>query len=136
MEKRSWVRLFLLLLLLVLFMLAAPGCGFLQRGAQSSPRKLVEAYMDAFQAGDFETMLGLSGGWEGSAEELEFTRSFFEMIELKSYSIESIEKVSSSEALVDVSIVLALLGNEKSESARLRVVKMSGKWYLEAGFLD
>ncbi len=132
-NKRYPVRLGLMLVLLLL--LIAPGCSFLQRGVHASPRKLVEAYMDAFQAGDFEMMLELSGGWEGSPEELEFHRSFAEMIELKSYSIDNIEQVSGSEAVVDVTVVLALLGQEKTEAARIRVVKTDGIWLLDEGFL-
>lgn len=44
---------FLWTALTVLFMLAA-GCSLFQRGEQSSPHKLTEAYLEAFRNGDFE----------------------------------------------------------------------------------
>ncbi len=121
---------------LVLVLIITAGCSIIQRGEQSSPQKLVEAYMEAFKNGDFEQMVNLSGGWEGAPEELEFTQRLVEMIELKNYSIDLVEVVSKSEALVRVTVTLSLLGHEKTQTDRIRVLKEEGKWYVVEGILD
>jgi hypothetical protein len=121
--------------LALLFVITA-GCSFLQRGEQSSPLKLVEAYMEAFRIGDFEQMVILSGGWDGPQDELDFTRRLVEMIELKSYTIEQVDIVSSSEAFVEVTVTLVLLGYERTQTSRVRVQKEEGKWYLDEGILN
>ncbi|HOL17745.1 MAG TPA: hypothetical protein PLY40_05615 [Bacillota bacterium] len=121
--------------LAVLLALAA-GCSLIQRGEQSSPHKLIEAYLEAFRNGDFEQMIFLSGGWEGSPEELDFYRKVVEMIELKSYTIEEVEVINKNEAFVRVTLTLSLLGQEKTKTDNLRVLRKEGKWYLAEEILD
>lgn len=112
------------------------GCHLFQRGEQSTPKKLVEAYLEAFRSGDLERMVNLSGGWEGSAEELDFYRKLVEMIELKSYTVDQVEMMGKNEAVVRVTLTMSLLGVDKTQTDRLRVFKEGGKWYLAEGILD
>lgn len=121
---------------LVMLLLVTAGCSIVQRGEQSSPQKLVETYLEAFQSGDFEQMVRLSGEWEGAPEELEFIRRLVEMIELKSYTVDQVEVVSKSEALVRVTVTLALLGQERTQTDWISVLKEEGKWYVVEGIFD
>jgi hypothetical protein len=115
---------------------AAGGCAVAPKGPQSSPQKLVEAYLEAFKNGDFDGMLSLSTGWKGSEEELAFTRKFMEMIELQNYAIGPVERVSEFEALVEVSVTLVLFGQPRTELNRIRTIKKDGKWYVDGGIVE
>jgi len=125
-----------ILLWLLFFLPLGTGCFVFERGEQSSPKKLVEAYMEAFRGGDFERMIFLSGGWEGSQEELDYSRKLMEMVELESYTIDQVKMVDKNEALVRVSVTFRLLGQEKTQTDLLRVLKEEGKWYLAEGILE
>jgi hypothetical protein len=128
--------LLLAVLMLLLPPFGAAGCTLLQKGPQSSPEKVAAVYLDAFKSGDFDAMLNLSAPWVGGEAELDFIRQFVGMIELKSYVIGPVELLSDSEALVEVSVTVALLGHEKTETNRIRVIKKDGKWYVAGGLLD
>lgn len=130
------VSFILAILTLLLPLPAAAGCSVLERGEQSSPQRLAEAYLNAFRDRNFDQMIILSGGWAGSQEELDYFRRLVEMIELKSYTIEQVKMISKSEALVRVSVTLSLLGRERAQTDLLRVYKEEGKWYLAEGILE
>lgn len=132
--NRQFFR-FTSIFLFICFCITA-GCTLLHRGDQATPEKLVSAYLEAFKEGDFDTMVMLSGGWEGTPEELEFTRNFVQMIELKSYAINKTEPISAVEALVEVTMTISLLGHEKLHNSTIRVEKKDGKWFLTGSILE
>ena len=111
-------------------LLLVHGCSLFERSAQSAPQRLAEAYLEAFQNDDFELMLSYSLTGETTAEELEFTRSFVEMIELIDYSIDRVEKVSADEAQVEITVTFSLMGCERTDTDQLRMIKKDGKWYV------
>ncbi|NLY39991.1 MAG: DUF4878 domain-containing protein [Firmicutes bacterium] len=115
---------FLFVLLLV------HGCSLFKRSPQSAPQRLAEAYLEAFKSGDFDLMLSYCRTGEMSAEELEFTRSFVEMIQLIDYSIDRVEQISPNEAQVEITVTLSLMGAVRTNSDRLRMIKEDGKWYV------
>ncbi|HOB28798.1 MAG: YchJ family metal-binding protein [Dethiobacteria bacterium] len=124
-------RLFLIAnLFLVVFL---GGCSTWGQGVQSSPATLMEAYLTAFQQKDLETMLQLSDNLEASEEELAFLKKFIEMIELESYRIDNVELLSGDEALVEVTVTLLLMGQQRTQTERIRVIRKEGKWYLREG---
>lgn len=118
----------------LLFILCS--CSFLERGPQSSPEKLMEAYLEAFQKNDFETMLRFTAELEESEEELAYLKNFIQMIELEKYSIAQVDYLSESEAAVKVNLTLRLMGHEKTQTDSVRVVRKEGKWFLREGILD
>jgi len=93
----------------------------------------MEAYLTAFQQKDLETMLQLSDNLEASEEELAFLKKFIEMIELESYRIDNVELLSGDEALVEVTVTLLLMGQQRTQTERIRVIRKEGKWYLREG---
>lgn len=125
-----------LFVLIIISMAAFPGCSLFARGEQSSPERVVEAYLEAFKAGDFETMVRLSGGWQGSAEEAEFARNLVGMIELQGYLVGPVNKISDSEALVPVTVTLALYGHDRTHVDQIRVVKKGTHWFIEEGLVE
>ena len=125
-----------LALLLLLPLPATAGCSVFERGEQSSPQRLAEAYLNAFRDRQFDQMIILSGGWTGSQEELDYFRRLVEMIDLKSYTIEQVKMIGKSEALVRVTVNFSLLGREKTQTDLIRAYKEEGKWYLAEGVLD
>lgn len=112
------------------------GCLAWERGPQSSPGKLMEAYLEALQQSDLPTMLQLSDSPDVDEEELAFLEKFIEMIELESYSIDGVELLSDDEALVKITVKLLLVGQEKRHTERVRVIRKEGKWYLREGILE
>jgi hypothetical protein len=106
------------------------GCSLFKRSPQSAPQRLAEAYLEAFKSGDFDLMLSYCRTGEMSAEELEFTRSFVEMIQLIDYSIDRVEQISPNEAQVEITVTLSLMGAVRTNSDRLRMIKEDGKWYV------
>lgn len=121
------------LFILPVIVLSTGGCSLLQRGEQSSPQRVVQAYLEAFSINDFEAMLELSGGWEGSEAELEFTKQFIKMIELQRYEIGRVEFISDNEALVEVNFTMVLLGQEAAQTSLIRVARKERKWYIVEG---
>ncbi len=122
---------------LLIFSLCCLGsCGLINKGEQSSPERVVTAYLEAFYEGNFDHMVMLSGGWDGSSEELEFTKNFVQMIELRNYTVDNVETISGTEALVEVTLLLSLMGQEQEQTNQVKVVKKDGKWYLSGGILD
>ncbi len=119
----------------VLFLIIC-SCSLLERGPQSSPEKLMEAYLEAFKKNDFETMFRFTDELEDSEDELAHLKNFIQMIELESYSIEQVDYLSESEAAVKVSLTLRLMGHAKIQTDSVRVVRKEGKWYIRGGILD
>jgi len=78
-------------------------------------------------------MLQLSDNLEASEEELAFLKKFIEMIELESYRIDNVELLSGDEALVEVTVTLLLMGQQRTQTERIRVIRKEGKWYLREG---
>lgn len=109
------------------------GCSVLDRGPQSSPGKLMETYLEAFQQNDLQSMLQLSERASTGSGELKFQERIGEMIELESYSIDGTEYLSDDEALVKITVKLLLMEREKSHTEQVRVVRKEGRWYLRGG---
>lgn len=126
----------LILLLLCGMLLIPGGCSVGEKRVQSSPERLVERYLAAFQENDLQTMFELSDECVSDEEELAFLRSFVEMIELESYRIEGVEFISGDEALVTITLQLSLMEQEKSHREQIRVVRREGRWYLQGGVLS
>lgn len=112
------------------------GCFLPSRGPQSSPEKLMKAYLDAFKAGDFETMVRFSTGLTEESEELAYFKNFIQMFELECYSIEQVDYLSKNEAVVKVILTLRLMGYEKTQTDSVRVVRQEGKWYIQESILN
>lgn len=110
------------------------SCSIPHGGPQSSPGKVVESYLAAFQKGDFETMLLYTAKPEKSEVELAQLNNFIQMIELTDYSILQVEYLSASEAEVEIRLIMCLMGHEKRHSDRVRVVVKEGKWCLAEEF--
>ncbi|MEW5785924.1 MAG: hypothetical protein AB1767_12770 [Bacillota bacterium] len=127
MSLKSTVRTTIAVLLCLLLI---SGCSLLDRGVQSSPQRLAEAYLEAFKNSDYDTMLSLCLPGDETPEELEFTRKFVQMIELTAYSVGPVERLSDEEAQVEVTLTLVLMDYERTETDRIRVVKADGKWYI------
>lgn len=117
-------------------LLIACGCSVLERGPQSSPEKLMEAYLEALRNDDFETMLQLTAEPGDNEDELAFLKNFIEMIEVESYTINKVDYYSESEAAVTISLVLRLMEREKTLTDSIMVVQKGGKWYLRERFFD
>ena len=96
----------------------------------------MEAYLEAFQKNDFETMLRFTAELEESEEELAYLKNFIQMIELEKYSIAQVDYLSESEAAVKVNLTLRLMGHEKTQTDSVMVVRKEGKWFLREGILD
>lgn len=112
------------------------GCTAWGQGPQSSPGKLMETYLEAFQQSDFETMLQLSDSLESGEEELAFLKKIVEMIELESYSIDGVEFLSDDEAVVVVTVKLLLMEQERTQTERVRVIRKERKWYVREEVLE
>ncbi len=106
------------------------NCSFPCGGAQSSPEKVVESYLEAFQKGDFDTMVLYTDEPEKSEEELVHLGKFIQMIELLDYSILQVGHLSEVEAAVEIKVTLRLMGQEKVHTDCVRTVMKGGKWYL------
>ena len=108
------------------------GCTLFDRGVQSSPQRLAEAYLEAFKNGDYDLMLSYCQPEAETTEEQEFTRNFLEMIQLVSYSVDRVEIISHEEALVDVTISLELFGSQRTATDRIKMINVDKKWYVSA----
>lgn len=116
----------------LLFLLCS--CSMPHGGPQSSPEKVVDSYLAAFQKSDFETMFLYTAEPEKSEEELAQLKYFIQMIELIDYNILQVEYLSASEAEVEIKLIMRLMGHEKRHSDRVRVISKEGKWYLAKDF--
>ena len=117
-------------------LLLLAGCSALERSPQSSPGKLVEAYLEAFQQNDLPLMLQLSDSLDTGAAERAFLEKIVELIERKSFSGDEVELISEEEALVTITVELSLMGQEKSHTEQVRVILKEGQWFLQGGLLD
>lgn len=117
----------------VLLLLA--GCFALERSVQSSPGKLMEAYLEAFQQNDLRLMLQLSDRLDPSEAELTYLEQIVEMIALESFSVDSVEFLSEDEALVTITVKLLLMGQEKSHTEQVRVISKGGQWFIGGGVI-
>lgn len=119
--------------LMIVIMSAAlqtPGCSLFDAGDQSSPEKVVEAYLEALKAGDLETMFRLTVIRQGNSEDEQFIRNLIEVIELQHFRIESVEKLSKREALVSVTVTFFFYGRESKRVNQVRVVKDGSSWLI------
>lgn len=123
-------------LVCTLALLAPWGCSWFGKGPQSSPERLMEAYLAAFQSRDFETMFSLTAAAVENEDELDHLISFIRMIELEDYRILQVEYLSDSEAVVEVDLTLRLMGQEKRHRDRIGLVSREGKWYLLEGIVE
>lgn len=112
------------------------GCSFMERGPQSSPERLMEAYLGAFQEHDLDTMFSLTVEAEESEDELAHLRSFIQMIDLEAYTIEQVDYISENEAVVKISLNLRLMDHVKTQTDSVKVVCNEGLWFLQEGLID
>lgn len=120
----------------ILALLALCSCSPPGKGPQSSPEKLMEAYLEAFQSKDFETMFSLAAAPVEDEDELDHLVGFIRMIELEDYRILQVEYQSDSEASVEVDLTLRLLGQAKRHRDCIGLVRREGKWYLLGGIVE
>lgn len=112
------------------------GCSAGGKGVQSSPERVMERYLEAFQEKDLQTMFQLSDDPADDEGEIAFLENFVRMIELESYRIEDVELISADEALVTIALQLSLMEQGKSHREQVRVVRREGRWFLQGGVLS
>lgn len=120
----------------ILLSLTLCSCSIFEGGPQSSPEKVMMAYLEAFKKYDFDAMACLTA--EHGEDEVEQAQliNFIKMISLENYSIEGVEYYSESEAAVKVNLTMRLMGSEKTLGDSVKVVCKDGKWFLTGGVIN
>ncbi len=112
----------------------AAGCSHKGEGKQSTPGGVVEAFIAAFQQKNLEAISGLYLNRQLSPEEQEFISKLFTVIEIKSFQVDEVVRLSEEEAEVKVSITMVIYNREKTAQSTFRVIKKDRRWYLSGQF--
>ncbi len=126
---KLWKNLLVLMVLSLFVCMIVCGCG----GVQSSPKKVVEAYFDAFQKKDMKTAITYTLNADLSDSKLAQMEDILKEFEIKSFKIEKVEKLNKTQATVSVEVTTAFKGDESKAVSDITVIKKDGKWYIDDG---
>ena len=118
--------------LLILGAAAGGGCNYGpgSSGEQSTPERVVEAFIAAFQEKKPETMAGLFLNGQLNPEEEEFLLELATVIEIEDFQVDEVFHLSAEEAEVKTTLNLVIYNRKKAMQATYRVTKKDRRWYL------